>query len=154
AVCKSAWRAHLSRMTDRLGRSLKLAISALGLCAYHARAQGSLVGRLPIPDSTIHVGSGAISPDGSLFAFDAIFGREHAVWIYRLAGGPINQYARFDGVPLQLAWAPDGSAIAYWQLERHAPLELPHPDGLYVLDLAERRTRRIDTLPEAFVWPT
>lgn len=51
---------------------------------------------------------GVISPDGELIAWSV----QHHLYVRRVAGGPVKEFATEPGVILHLAWLPDSRGIA------------------------------------------
>lgn len=136
------------------------------LSACHPDAPGGVVRGFPAPDAsdleprvvlTIPnpelqgVVSGAVSPDGRRFAL-TLAGRDDVqVWVAEMGDGTARRLTTRPAKRYDLAWAPDGRRLAYWEGDT---------DGLYTLDVrsgAETRVwrgRRVPFIGSANEFPS
>jgi hypothetical protein len=93
-----------------------------------------LVARLPVPAGG-RAASGALSPDGERYVFGAAAGGDVQLWLLELRTRELRLLTPGPGRRHDPVWSPDGGRLAYWGAEGL--------DGIYVLDLADGRERRV-----------
>ena len=102
-----------------------------------------MIARLPVPAGGT-AASGALSPDGERYVFGAAAGANVQLWLLELRTRELRLLTPGSGRRHDPVWSPDGSRLAFWGVDGL--------DGIYVLDLAEGRERRVwaDTSDNAF----
>jgi hypothetical protein len=107
---------------------------------------------LPAPDGG-HVAAGALSQDGSRYAYQAVLPDSSVqIWLLDLASLRVRELTSGAGRRSPPAWSPQGTRLAYTRATDGEPV----PRSLVVLDVAEGRERAVFRARSAFdflAWP-
>jgi Tol biopolymer transport system component len=142
----------------QVAAALLLALAALPQNSNAQPTSGHPVAAIT-PFSTVEPISGAISPDGRTFAYEAAEWHQHRIWLLDLISGTNRLLTPAPGDRTGIAWSADGRAIAYSGSVTLPDLGTP-VRGLWVVDVRTGREQLafnrggngVDSWPGSPVW--